>query len=80
MKTAEQIHAEVGTRIPSLTPALEKYRAFTVADIAKIIDEAKGGVCEWKRRFALYSTTCQWDFTQKDGHYCPGCGKEIKIV
>lgn len=35
MKTPEQIHAEVGKEIFGS----QTYRAFTVADIAKIIDE-----------------------------------------
>lgn len=59
----------------------EKYKSAEANYRCWLLDKAESkGVCEWKRRFALYSTTCQWDFTQKDGHFCPGCGKEIKVV
>jgi hypothetical protein len=39
MKTPEQIHAEVGREIHPNVLYLSTHRAFTVSDIAKIIDE-----------------------------------------
>lgn len=81
MKTPEQIHAEVGQHITQNDGG--KYRAFTVSDIAKIIDEANGGVCEWEVApiFLPSKTKCGNTFSYHNFFkHCPGCGKEIKIV
>jgi hypothetical protein len=87
MKKPEQIHAEVGWNLFHDSVYESTHRAFTVADITKIIADAKGGVCEWTIRLGVHEASCGRDFTwtthcTKPPHYlyCPGCGKEIKIV
>lgn len=93
MNTAKEIHSNIGyplTRQHSEVMYKEGFRAFTVADIEKIINDAKGGVCEWevdRTNDETHNTQCgqsyvfDWEFKITKSHrYCPGCGKEIKIV
>jgi hypothetical protein len=53
------------------------------------LNEAKGGVCEWKYDdlHNYYDAVCSFAFCFTEGtpednkyRYCPGCGKKIKIV
>ena len=91
MKTPTEIHAEVGQHIQVYHDiGLTEFRAFTVSDIAKIIKDAKAeekGVCEWRnisplKLVAVTSCGSQFvpDYQFQFLKFCPGCGKEIKVV
>jgi hypothetical protein len=89
MKTPAEIHEEVGWNLFHHSVDETTHRAFTVADIEKIIKEAKAevkGVCEWKKHhtFVDYKDTGCGNQFYHDSFtgftFCPGCGKEIKLA
>jgi uncharacterized protein YejL (UPF0352 family) len=52
--------------------------------IAGLINNVKAeakGVCEWNKDTHIYNaTSCDRSYYIQLGKFCPGCGKEIKVV
>ena len=66
------------------------WRDFTLSEISQgishVIDKLKAeskGVCEWRRlhsAFVRHQSSCSAVYNNIEGNFCPGCGKEIKVV